>query len=235
MTKKHKRILGLYLLIIAVGFAMPFLLCWEEQLKWSLDIARTISILSASVLALFYFDPFGIRKNNLAKQHDNVIQILEVIFAQRILAETESSEPNKPSKMFSQHFMTTKHLDFILSDEFASSHYLTYPILLNLENFTEETKELVELKNSLFTPKVISEKMAFLEFWSASRTEGEYDSFSIVSWGVRQNQDRDKLYDEVNNEKITLKELFSHYQSVTKECVSWLESNSFSVKHLNIK
>lgn len=234
MTKTHKRILIFYLLIIAVGFVLPFLLCWDQKLKWSLDIAKTISILSASILALFYFDPFGIRKSNLAKQHDNVIQILEKTFTQRILADTESSEPNKPSKMFSQHFMTTKHLDFIMTDNLASE-YLNYPILLNLENFIEQTKDLVELKNSLFTPKAVSEKMAFLEFSSASRTREEYESYSIVTWGGGQNKDKDKLCDQVNNEKLTMKELFKNYQNLIKECVSWLEANSFSVKHLNIK
>ena len=67
MTKSHKRVLILYLLIIVVGILTPYLFRWDDKLKWSLDIARTISIISASILALFYFDPFGIRKNNLAK------------------------------------------------------------------------------------------------------------------------------------------------------------------------
>ena len=234
MTRTHKKILILYLLTISVGAAIPFLLCWDDRLKWSLDISRTISILSASILALFYFDPFGIRKSNLAKQHENVIQILEKTFTQRILANSESSNPKFP-KMFSQHFMTTKHLEFILTDSFASE-YLTYPVLFNIENFIEQTKELVELKNSLFTPKIVSEKMKFLEFSSAIRTgKNEYESFSIVTWGGGQNKDLDKLCDQLNNEKLTLKELFKNYQNMINECVSWLETNSFSTKHLNIK
>src|ERR1700754_4591597 len=101
MTTIHKKILTLYLLTILVGAIVPFLLPWEDKLKWSLDIVKTISILSASILALFYFDPYEIRKNNLAKQHENVIQILEKTFTQRILAETESSVPKL--KVFSQH------------------------------------------------------------------------------------------------------------------------------------
>ncbi len=234
MTITHKRILALYLLTIALGAALPFLLCWEDKLKWSLEIAKTISIISASILALLYFDPFGIRKNNLAKQHENVIQILEKTFTQRILANTESSNPKKISKMFSQHFMTSKHLEFILSDDLAPE-YLDYPVLLNLENFIEQTKELVELKNSLFTPRTVSDKMRFLEFSIASRTSEKHESFSIATWGGGQNKDRDKLYDQINNEKLTLKELFKNYQGVINECVSWLETNSFSTRRLNIK
>ncbi|TRX65806.1 hypothetical protein [Carboxylicivirga sp. M1479] len=234
MTRAHKRILVLYIFTVALGIALPFLLCLDDKLKWSLDISKTISILSASILALFYFDPFGIRKSNIAKQHENVIQILENTFSQRILADTKFLNPDsKYSKMFSQHSMTKKHLEFILSDDFASE-YLDYPVLMNIENFIEQTKELVKLKNSLFTPQKVSNKIKFLEFSSASRTIIEYQSFTIATWGSGQNNDLDKLYDEMNNEKLTLKRLFENYFDLINECVIWLEANSFSTKHLNI-
>lgn len=234
MTKTHRKILILYLLTIIVGILIPYLFCWDEKLKWSLDIARTISIISASILALFYFDPFGIRKSNLAKQHDNVIQILEKTFTQRILVNTESSNPNAISKIFSQHFMTTKHLGYIQKDDFAKE-YLDYPVLINIENFLEQTKELTELKNSLFTPKSISEKMIFLEFMMASKTGTTYMSYSIVTWGGRDNKDQEKLYDRINDKVLTLRELFKNYQELINECVLWLETNSFSTKQLNVK
>jgi len=234
MTKTHKIIFILYLLTILAGTLIPLVFCWDEKLKWSLDIARTISIISASLLALFYFDPFGIRKSNLAKQHENVIQILEKTFTQRILANTESTKPNSIPKMFSQHFMTTKHLKFIFKDDFAKE-YLNYPVLLNVENFIEQTKELTELKNSIFTPKSISAKMTFLEFYSASKTGNKHESFSIVTWGGGQEKDQEKLYDLINNEKLTLKGLFENYEDLINECINWLETNSFSTKQLNVK
>lgn len=234
MTKTHKITLIFYLLTIIAGALIPFVFCWEEKLKWSLDIARTISIISASILALFYFDPFGIRKSNIAKQHENVITILEKTFAQRILAETESSKPNSIPKMFSQHFMTTKHLKFTFKDG-LTKEYLNYPVLLNIENFIEQTKELTELKNSIFTPKSISEKMSFLEFYSASKSGNKYESFSIVTFGSGLEKDQNKLYDQINNEKLTLKVLFENYQNLINECISWLEINSFSTNQLNVK
>lgn len=234
MTKTHKTILLLYLLTVLAGILIPLGFCWDEKLKWSLDIARTISIISASILALFYFDPFGIRKSNLAKQHENVIQILEKTFTQRIIAETVSTNPNSISKMLSQHFMTTRHLKFIFKDERAKD-YLNFPVLLNLENFIEKTKELTELKNSIFTPKSISTKMTFLEFYIASRTGNKYESFSIVTWGGGQEKDQDKLCDQINNENLTLKVLFENYQYLINECINWLETNSFSTKQLNVK
>lgn len=234
MTKTHKIILIFYILTIISGALIPFVFCWEEKLKWSLDIARTISIISASILALFYFDPFGIRKSNLAKQHENVIAILEKTFTQRIWAETESSKSNSIPKMYSQHFMTTKHLRFIFKDDFAKE-YLNYPVLLNVENFIEQTKELTELKNSIFTPKSISEKMSFLEFNSVSRTGNKYESFSVITFGGGQENDQNKLYDQINRDKLTLKVLFENYQNLINECISWLEINSFSTKQLNVK
>lgn len=234
MTKKHKIILTFYLLTILAGTLIPFIFCWEEKLKWSLDIARTISIISASILALFYFDPFGIRKSNLAKQHENVIAILEKTFTQRIWADTESSKPNSIPKIISQHFMTTKHLKFIFKDD-SAKEYINYPVLLNLENFIDQTKELTELKNSIFTPKSISAKMKFLEFYSVSRTGNKYESFSIVTWGGGLEKDQDKLYDQINNEKLTLKVIFEKYQDLINESINWLETNSFSTKQLNVK
>lgn len=234
MTTRHKRILVLYLLTIIVGALIPFLLCWEDKLKWSLDISRTISIISASILALFYFDPFGIRKSNLAKQHDNVIEILETVFTQRISAFSESSNPNAISKMFSQHFMTTRHLGYILKDDYREE-YLDYIVLINLENFIEQTKELTELKNSLFTPKSISEKMIFLEFIIASSAINKHESFSTVIWGSEQINDPNKLYDRINDKELTLREIFGNYQDLINECISWLETNSFSTKQLNVK
>lgn len=234
MTKTYKRILIIYLLIILVGTLIPFLFCWEEKLKWSLDIARTISIISASILALFYFDPFGIRKGNLAKQHENVIQILEKVFTQRILAEIESSNPSSIQRMFSQNFMTKRHLEFIFKDD-PANEYLNYPILLDIDNFIDQTKELTELKNSIFTPRSISEKMSFLEFFSVSRTGNKHESFAIVTWGGGQNKDRDKLFDQINQQTLTLEHVFRNYQDLIEECINWLETNSFSTKQLNVK
>lgn len=233
MTKTHKTILFIYILALFLGATIPYLFCWNEKLKWSLDIARTISIISASILALLYFDPFGIRKGNLAKQHDNVILILEKTFTQRLLVKIESSKPYA-MRMFSQNFMTTKHLEFILKDDFAKE-YLDYPVLLNIENFIEQTRELAELKNSLFTPKSISEKMVFLEFSMATKSKKKHDNYSIVAWGRSENNDPEKLYNVINNKELTLKELFINYQKLITECISWLEKNSFSTKQLNIK
>lgn len=136
--------------------------------------------------------------------------------------------------MFSQHFMTTRHLEFIRKDDFAKE-YLDYPVLLNLENFSEQTNELIELKNSLFTPKSISEKMFFLEFNIASQTGKMYENFSIVTWGGVHNIDQDKLYDRINDKELTLRLLFQNYRGLINECISWLETNSFSTKQLNIK
>ncbi len=234
MTKTHKILLIFYLLTIISLALIPFVFCWEEKLKWSLEIARTISIISASILALFYFDPFGIRKSNLAKQHENVIAILEKTFSQRIWAETEFSELSSTPKKLSQHYMTTKHLRFIFKDDFAKE-YLNYPVLLNIANCIEQTKELTELKNSIFTPKSISTKMSFLEFYSASRTKNKYESFSVITFGDLQEIDQNKLYDQINSDILTLKVLFENYQNLINECIRWLETNSFSIKQLNVK
>lgn len=221
------------MITIVIGFVIPFLFNWKENLKWSLDIIRTISIVSASILALFYFDPFGIRKANLEKQHDNVILILEKTFTQRILADVESSKPNAP-KMFAQHFMTIKNLKYIFKDN-SKIEYLNYPVFINVENFVEQTMELTELKNSLFTPKSISEKMTFLEFSIATNTKKKHENYLILTWGGGKNKDFEKLYDMVNNKELTLKEILKNYEELINECLLWLETNSFSTKQLNIK
>ena len=125
-------------------------------------------------------------------------------------------------------------MKFILKDDLAKE-YLNYPVLINLENFAEQTKELTELKNSIFTPKSISAKMTFLEFYIATRTGNTYESFTIVTWGGRQENEQDKLYYQINNEELALKLVFENYQDLINECINWLETNSFSTKQLNVK
>lgn len=235
MNKAHKTVIIFYGLIVILGASIPFILNWEEPITWTLEIINTTSILMASGLALVYFDPFEIRKGNLKRQHQNVIKILEATSSQRICAHSKSPDQKKYSEVHSQTFLTKQQLDFALSKKGLPAEHLDCSLLINLQNFTQENEKLVGFKNNLFTPKSISQKMNFLEFGYATQA-GKHNYFSIAIWGGFDSKvDEEKLCERLDGEATSLRIILQKYQDLIQECITWLEQNSFSTKHLNIQ
>lgn len=233
MTKPYRIILIAYLILTLIGFFSPFIFFCENQLKWSLDIVKTISIFSASIMALFYFDPFGIRKSNVQKQHENVMEVLEYLFQQKLRIVTQSNHPDIKwqNQVYYQHLTLIEIKKTLTNKEHKI--FIDFPILIELNSFIDENEKIIDLKNSLYTPKKISEKMNFLSFNSAARTSNEYENHSVVHWGHIKKELR--INDELNGEQMTLRNLLTQYHHLIDECIIWLNKNSFSIESLNIK
>lgn len=236
MKNDQKKIILIYCSIISFGVAIPFIFCFKDPLHTSLDIIKTISIVATSFFALIYFDPFGLNKKRKERQYENVIKILEIIIGKRIIINVEDKN-TKSLKGFYQFFITKKNIEKVINekDNFLNE-YLDKDISVDVHNFTEAQKTLIELKNNIWTPKEISNKITLFDVSSlgGGKELSNQDIDIKLQWdGVKKGEDN--FVNFLNNKQVTLRKVIEQYTSIINCCETWLTKHSFSAEELNLQ
>ena len=229
MNSKLKKLIILYLSIVIIGGSIPYFVIEKNPFPVSLDIIRTISILATSLIAIGYFDPFGIKKKKMEKHYENVTKILETFIGQRLILNHEV----KTLIGFRQ---------FVLKKEFVNNDNNLYlediqdlKIIFELNNFISSQEDLIKLKNHLWTPVEISQKLDFLEFRSVTEIVRDITFPHIkLYWNKIEPNEEKYMFSVLNDKEYTLRDFITEYKKLILACEKWLGDNSFSKKGLNI-
>ena len=108
-------------------------------------------------------------------------------------------------------------------------------IIFELNNFISSQEDLIKLKNHLWTPVEISQKLDFLEFRSVTEIVRDITFPHIkLYWNKIEPNEEKYMFSVLNDKEYTLRDFITEYKKLILACEKWLGDNSFSKKGLNI-
>lgn len=174
LKKEHLVVLSLGLCIIA--FIVPFILssCENtlfEVLTLSLTAVGAIAMIVTMLIAIFLYDRFGLEAKFIEKQTDKVLELADLLKGKTITVFGEGGS----------YYIRPSRSQLTTFNSFPNYKVdCKKIILLSLEDSEKALKEIVDLKRSYWLPKVIREKMEFLEIRVCIKVDNPSDESFVT-------------------------------------------------------
>ena len=218
--------LSIFPFIFSTFFALH-----EKDFQRSFDIAKTLAVLTASFLAIIYFDPLGIAKKKTDKQYESVIKVLEFFIGKMITFRVYGASKSDSWPII----ISKKEINIIFNGNYFLMMNKEEKIYWDVDEFKKFYGEISLLKTNMYLPKGIVDAL------DGFKTVYYLDKFTNLVENEKKIIVVDWYGENDMNSPVTLTqwrysfgEFATVITNVINNCENWLTKKSFSIKDLNI-
>lgn len=218
LSVKKKQIIWASIVFSAIAFITPFVFRAKEDsiitiLSTSFTAVSMVTGLSTLLIAVLLYDRFGLEGKFIENQTNKVLELVNLLKGREVIARTKGMIYFiRPSQ--SQLKIITK-----LPPYEKDKNKL---ILLTPDSFSGSMNAMLSIQRSYWLPKVIKEKMSFIEGYGLLNERIEsYDQYVKLDFKNSQSEEW-----RIALPEMTFENFIDNLQSLIKEIEDWLRNHS---------
>lgn len=227
---KNYRIHLLLILIVVITTSFYLVIKdFERTLSYSSELLKLIFSFITLIIAINIYDQFGLNKKLTEKRVELIIELLTEIKKISFRAQIKSGV-----HMTNINFLPSKDIKNYLKN---NSIFENTRVLFKLRERDEIIYKILLIKNNPILPKVISEKLEFIEPKTVKTPEKSIEFNNAKIYFSKDGES--KLFEEKDwfvefENNCTLKEYINKYEILFIEIEKWINKHSNLDDKLNI-